>query len=613
MSNRDTELGTLIIVILKAKDLNDKHSFYKQDVFAQVSLNGETKRTSVAVKGGQRPEWDEEVRFPVMKDTLDKFRKLEVACFSKEHKTDDLLGKGEVDITDTLKNGEFDEWVPLNVNGVVRGDLYLEMTFFSNAPAPEHSHLAPPVQLQRHPSKLQPSERLSRPPQHRVASGSSQVVPLGHPQANPHPPPARQNYSPHQLNPHHQQSYPPLSNSSTTPYAHAAPGPSQIAPSRPSQADPHQPRRNFSPQQSGPHQPSYPLISNPAAQTAALRNLLSDGPHVAQQPPMNNTPHRVNHHLQASPASSRSSSSSRANSPLPPLPVDEAPLPHTLLAGGGRHPHHAPSTPPQVAPQLPSALQIGRGRAASQSHQPPQALAHERHSSTDSLGTGLRPSDYFAGPSTQASSPVTLQPHTLSTGNTPYMSGPTLAYKPPASPVHTTPTQPFYAAAPPAPTPAPVSAATPHWNPHAGPPSFPVPQTSYTPSAMQNDFARNTTAPSQASYYVPPQPGYPLRPSSSYQQPSNNYPDPYLQARYQTPLPLPPETGRQGPSVPATRHADSARIEALRQAEEEAARRKAQEDKDLALALALDRELNLEGEDEPTPTTARNHSVIRGY
>lgn len=33
------EIGTLIIIILKAKDLNDNH-FRKQDVYAQVTLNG---------------------------------------------------------------------------------------------------------------------------------------------------------------------------------------------------------------------------------------------------------------------------------------------------------------------------------------------------------------------------------------------------------------------------------------------------------------------------------------------------------------------------------------------------------------------------------------------
>ena len=34
------ELGTLIVVVLKARNLKDDHSFYKQDVFAQASLNG---------------------------------------------------------------------------------------------------------------------------------------------------------------------------------------------------------------------------------------------------------------------------------------------------------------------------------------------------------------------------------------------------------------------------------------------------------------------------------------------------------------------------------------------------------------------------------------------
>lgn len=35
------ELGTLIVVILKGRNLIDKHSFYKQDVYCQAALNGE--------------------------------------------------------------------------------------------------------------------------------------------------------------------------------------------------------------------------------------------------------------------------------------------------------------------------------------------------------------------------------------------------------------------------------------------------------------------------------------------------------------------------------------------------------------------------------------------
>ena len=38
--SKELELGILVVVVLKARNLNDKHSFYKQDVFAQATLNG---------------------------------------------------------------------------------------------------------------------------------------------------------------------------------------------------------------------------------------------------------------------------------------------------------------------------------------------------------------------------------------------------------------------------------------------------------------------------------------------------------------------------------------------------------------------------------------------
>ena len=69
---------------------------------------GTDKRTKVDVKGGQHPVWDDELRFPVMKTATGKFRQLEVTCFAKESKSDDSLGSGTLDITETLKTGEFD-------------------------------------------------------------------------------------------------------------------------------------------------------------------------------------------------------------------------------------------------------------------------------------------------------------------------------------------------------------------------------------------------------------------------------------------------------------------------------------------------------------------------
>ncbi|PFH53188.1 hypothetical protein AMATHDRAFT_138240, partial [Amanita thiersii Skay4041] len=154
-------IGTLIVVVLKAKNLHDKHSFYKQDVFAEVKLSGTTKRTHVDIKGGQHPVWDEELRFPVIKSSSEKNRKLQVACYAKEPRSEDILGKGTVNITGMLKTGEFDDWVELETNGTIRGEIYLEMTFYSSAPSSKLSIES--SNFVRRPSKLSHSDRLSRP------------------------------------------------------------------------------------------------------------------------------------------------------------------------------------------------------------------------------------------------------------------------------------------------------------------------------------------------------------------------------------------------------------------------------------------------------------------
>ena len=102
------ELGTLVIVVLKAQHLIDNHTFYKQDPYVKLSLSGATKQTPVDPKGGQHPVWDAELRFPISKDPSKSNRTLTISVFSEEKKEDELLGEGSVDITDTLKSGEFD-------------------------------------------------------------------------------------------------------------------------------------------------------------------------------------------------------------------------------------------------------------------------------------------------------------------------------------------------------------------------------------------------------------------------------------------------------------------------------------------------------------------------
>ena len=102
------EIGTLVVVVLKARNLPDKHSLYKQDVFGQAALGASTKVTQVDVKGGQHPVWDEELRFTIYQKTQPEDRSLELSCWRNEPRAAECPVKRTADIEETLRTGEFD-------------------------------------------------------------------------------------------------------------------------------------------------------------------------------------------------------------------------------------------------------------------------------------------------------------------------------------------------------------------------------------------------------------------------------------------------------------------------------------------------------------------------
>ena len=91
------------------RNLKDSHTFYKQDPYALVRYSGTGNPTKVDPRGGQHPVWDEEIHFPVFEEVsgIDT-RTLKVSAYSKERRMDELLGEGQVDVSDTLRTGEFD-------------------------------------------------------------------------------------------------------------------------------------------------------------------------------------------------------------------------------------------------------------------------------------------------------------------------------------------------------------------------------------------------------------------------------------------------------------------------------------------------------------------------
>ncbi|KAI0320257.1 hypothetical protein OF83DRAFT_1162511 [Amylostereum chailletii] len=153
------EIGTLIVVILKARNLPNKRHLGKQTPYCSVKLNGETRRTKAIKRGGQHPEWDDEIRFTLYEDDepnngVDgtpplpppkngKPRKIKgghnmfIACFADDPREPDLIGDTMVDLTEVLTKGETDEWFTLTNKDKYCGEVYLELTFWSNAPPPQ--------------------------------------------------------------------------------------------------------------------------------------------------------------------------------------------------------------------------------------------------------------------------------------------------------------------------------------------------------------------------------------------------------------------------------------------------------------------------------------------
>ncbi|CAK5268645.1 unnamed protein product [Mycena citricolor] len=449
----------------------------------EIGTLGDSQRTKVDVKGGQHPMWDEELRVPILRDSHEKHRKLEVSCWAKEPRKESNLGTGFIDLAETLKTGEFDDWVPLEYNGSTRGEVYLEMTFYSNgpAPAPTTSGLSVPKSnfLQRRPSKLSPSERLARP------SSNHESLPL--------------------------------------------------------------------------------VVSKHDHEDHAPSTYAGSPAHPGRSPPRTGR-----------------------NSPLPPLPEQTAglPLPSTLMPG---KPHTAAGTPVSLTPHVPSIL---RPRNPKSSPTP------------------------IPGPATEYHGVVPAQSGTPSRTYTPVVPAPDDAYRPGTSPPgpkldiwspESGPTNPPGPAGFSFPVPTVQGGRQPSveysspsppipggYPSHQRQPSVPYQQQQQPTSQQSNPIPAQTPSyqtpppahfqPQQQPSYFPPASPYQQGlstqfrgPSPSFQpQPRSELPDPYLSARYQSPLPLPPgaEASTQK-SAPAPQHdPDNARVQAMKQAEEEAARKK---------------------------------------
>ncbi|KAF9790660.1 hypothetical protein BJ322DRAFT_406224 [Thelephora terrestris] len=538
------EIGMLAVVVLKARNLHDRHSFYKQDPYAKVTLNGKTYETPPDVKGGQRPEWDAEFRFPVYAAKSDSARQMEVTCWRAEPRQHEEIGKGKVDISDTLKSGEFDDWVTINdVSGTYRGEIYLEMTFFASGPPP----------LERRPSKLPPQERLQRLKQSAapVTAGGNLAVPGG---ANFH------------------QSSPPKDKPLLTVHEFEAPGPSLPPTLRPgtdfgvSKGHGRRSSEYTSPVSSRPppslapgRPPAHRNDSNPFRNPGLHGRTQSGGGFSSSYSPPreSNFPPSLSH---SPPRQSRPEYNSYVSEPAP-----------SSIPGSTYFPSPYVTTPPEPTPYngFTSGASYSPPRHSAPLHNPPQTLipATSTHNHTLSFPSvsPRPPSPQFHPP--QSTSPYSV-PQSTYLSSQPGYPQPQSTYPPPP--------QPGY--------------------PMQAPPQF--------PSHHQTFHAQPQGAYTAYEHLSPPL-GSAQRSFFVRQDSVGELPDPSLSQRYASPLPLPNDgfSARSHspfpvPTVPPVApppHPVPSPFSPSAEFERELQRKREQEERDADYARQLDFELNLGG------------------
>lgn len=121
------ELGILVVVVLKARDLKDPHTFSKSDPLAAISLSNSAIAftTHTDARGGQTPVWDYECRFTVWQSLGPA--EITISVYSDAEEEHRKIGTAKVKLEHWK---EFDDWVDLvDSRGNPAGEVFLEMTF----------------------------------------------------------------------------------------------------------------------------------------------------------------------------------------------------------------------------------------------------------------------------------------------------------------------------------------------------------------------------------------------------------------------------------------------------------------------------------------------------
>ncbi|RYC63159.1 hypothetical protein CHU98_g3056 [Xylaria longipes] len=156
MSIDGPEIGTLVLIVDRAKNLPNRKTIGKQDPYCAARLGKEAKKTATDIRGGQTPKWDQELRFTVH-DSPDYYQ-LKLSLYNDDKKTE-LISETWIDLRDIVVQGggQSDQWHNLLCRGKYAGSIRIEITYYDSRPKPDKPAVQPkPVTSGAEPDAARP-------------------------------------------------------------------------------------------------------------------------------------------------------------------------------------------------------------------------------------------------------------------------------------------------------------------------------------------------------------------------------------------------------------------------------------------------------------------------
>ncbi|KAL8689343.1 MAG: hypothetical protein Q9224_004659 [Gallowayella concinna] len=132
------DIGTLVVIVDRAKNLPNRKAMGKQDPYCAARLGKEAKKTETDRRGGQTPRWDQELRFTVHESP--DYYQLKVSVFNDDKRTE-LIGETRIGLEDIIipGGGQNDTWHHLHCKGRFAGEIRIELTYYDTRPKEDKS------------------------------------------------------------------------------------------------------------------------------------------------------------------------------------------------------------------------------------------------------------------------------------------------------------------------------------------------------------------------------------------------------------------------------------------------------------------------------------------